>query len=262
MTETPVGQLDKIRSGGTPDRLYFSLALLCLAIAVVGFTPTYWAQLPAGTLTASPLLHLHAILFTAWPLLLCSQAWLGSRRRLKHHRAWGLVGISLASMMLLVGLAVAVDAMNMRLANGEGLAPRMFLVVPFSGVGMFFLLFAAAIANINRPDWHKRLMIAATTSVLQAAMARFFFYARHGLGPNMRPTSFPSTPVSAALRGSLLLDLAIAIGMIVDWRTRGRPHPAWLWSLGALLSVQILRDPLSRTAEWLAFTGWVGRFFG
>lgn len=244
----------------TRDRTFLWLAILALLIAVLGFTPTYWSQLPAGTTNASPLVHLHAFAFTAWPLLLVSQALRIDRGKVHNHRTWGLVGISLATVMLLVGIATAVVAMETRLAHGEGDAARAFLIVPFTGVSVFYLFLMAAALNVTRPDWHKRFVIVATSSVLQAAMARFAFFAVHGMGPGMRPTSFPSAPATAPLVGSLLLDLMVVYGMVVDWRRDGRPHPAWLWGLTILLVVQFGRAPLSATPAWLSFADWLTRF--
>jgi hypothetical protein len=171
-----------------------------------------------------------------------------------------MAGISLATMLLLVGIATAVAAMSTRLAHGEGDAARAFLIVPFTGVSVFYLYFMAAAFNFNRADWHKRLIIVATSSVLQAAMARFFFFAKHGVGPGMRPTSFPVAPPTGPLVGSLLLDLLLIYGMAVDWRRDGRVHPAWLWGLGGLLIVQFGRAPFSHTAAWLGFADWLTRF--
>ena len=244
----------------TRDRSFLWLAILSLLIAVVGFTPTYWAQLPAGTTNASPLIHLHALAFTAWPLLLVSQALRIERGKLRNHRFWGIAGISLATIMLIVGIATAVVAMQARLANGEGDAARAFLIVPITGVGVFYLYFMAAALNFTRPDWHKRFVIVATSSVLQAAVARFVFFAKHGIGPGVRPSSFPVVPVTAPLVGSLLLDLLVVFGMVIDWRRDGRPHPAWLWGLAGLLVVQVARAPLSTTSAWLSFADWLTRF--
>lgn len=253
------GAVSKPRAA-TRDRTFLWLAILALLIAVLGFTPTYWAQLPAGTTNASPLIHLHALAFTAWPLLLVSQALRIERGKLRNHRAWGIAGISLATVMMIVGIATAVVAMQTRLANGEGDAARAFLIVPITGVSVFYLYFMAAAFNFTRPDWHKRFVIVATSSVLQAAMARFAFFANHGMGPGIRPTSFPSAPATAPLVGSLLLDLMVVYGMVIDWRRDGRPHPAWLWGLGGLLIVQLARAPLSTTSAWLAFADWLTRF--
>ena len=50
--------------------------------------------------------------------------------------------------------------------------------------------------------------------------------------------------------------------MIYDWRTRGRPHPAYLWGGGLTLAVQLLRVPLSTSGPWLALAAFLERFTG
>jgi hypothetical protein len=87
---------------------YVWMSAACLAVAFVGFLPTYWLQLPRSTFIGPPLLHLHAILFFGWILLLLSQTVLAARGQLKHHRAWGLAGVALASAMVVVGIAAAI----------------------------------------------------------------------------------------------------------------------------------------------------------
>jgi hypothetical protein len=56
-----------------------------------------------------------------------------------------------------------------------------------SAITLFAGFFAAAIANIQRPEAHKRLMLLATISLLQAAMGRVFFVLATGGGPGLRP---------------------------------------------------------------------------
>ena len=52
---------------------YVWMAGACALIAFGGFAPTYWLQLAPGTFIGSPLLHLHALLFSAWPLFFLLQ---------------------------------------------------------------------------------------------------------------------------------------------------------------------------------------------
>src|SRR5688572_20868493 len=102
------------------------MAAICLVVALVGFAPTYWLQLAPGTFIGTPLLHLHGVLFSAWPLYLLGQTVLVAQGRIARHRAWGLLGISLATGMVCVGFAVANDVLATRLAAGYGDAARAF----------------------------------------------------------------------------------------------------------------------------------------
>ena len=89
--------------------------------------------------------------------------------------------------MVAVGLAAAIRTLNAGLAAGYGDRSRAFLILPVSAISLFAFFVAAAIANIRRPEAHKRLMLLATISLLQAAMGRVFFVLVTGGGPGLRP---------------------------------------------------------------------------
>jgi hypothetical protein len=232
---------------------YVWMAAVCALVAFSGFAPTYWLQLPAGTFVGPPLLHLHGALFFAWTMLLLSQTTLAANGRLDHHRAWGLVGISLATAMVVIGLAAAINTLTTGLAAGYGDSARAFLILPVSAISLFAGFFVAAIANIQRPETHKRLILLATISLLQAAIGRVFFVLATGGGPGLRPGLGPPPPLIIGLVPSLILELMIVAGIVYDWRTRGRPHPVWLIGAAVMTTVILLRGPLSVTPAWLAF---------
>jgi hypothetical protein len=243
-------------------RFYFWLSLACLAIGVGGFVPTYWLQVPAGSFSGTPLTHIHALVFTGWLLLLVGQNWRIAQGRLDHHKAWGLVGISLATAMLVIGWLTAIAGLHERLADGFGDKARAFLIVPLFAVSMFFAFVVAAIANIRRPEWHKRLIFVATTIALTAAMARFVLLYRQGFEWGMRPGNGPPAPVNASLVPFSIVALVIVSGMVFDWRNRGKPHPAWTIGLAVLVVGMVLRAPVSQTTAWLAFADWTTRIAG
>ena len=243
-------------------RFYFWLSLACLAIGVGGFAPTYWLQVPAGTFTGTPLMHIHAVVFTGWLLLLVGQNWRIAQGRLDHHKAWGLVGISLATAMLVIGWLTAIVGLEERLAGGFGDKSRAFLIVPLFSVTTFFAFVVAAIANIRRPEWHKRFIFVGTAIALMAAVARFFLIYNKGFAPGVRPGNFPPNPVNASLPALAVVCLIVVAGMIHDWRTRGRPHPAWTIGLSVLVIGGLLRAPLAATPAWLAFADWTTRIAG
>jgi hypothetical protein len=241
---------------------YVWMAGVCALIAFGGFLPTYWLQLPAGTFVGPPLLHIHGALFSAWTLLLLSQTMLAAQGRLSHHRAWGLAGIALASAMVVVGIAVAVYALRVELAAGYGDAARAFLTVPLGALALFGGFFIAAIANINRPEAHKRWMLLATISLLQAAMGRVGFVLATGGGPGMRPGLAAPPPAIVVVISSLLLELLIVAAIVYDWRTRGRPHRVWLIGAWMMTAVILLRPLLGATQGWLAFADSFSRIAG
>ncbi len=239
---------------------YFWMAIACAAIAFGAFAPTYWLQLPAGTFVGSRLLHLHGALFFAWTVLLLSQTALAAGGRLQNHRAWGLAGIALASVMVFTGIAAAIGTLNLGLSEGFGDRSRAFMIIPVTAIGLFAGFFATAIANINRPEWHKRLMILATASLLQAAMGRIFFVLITGGGPGLRPGLGPPPPLAIGVGPSLIGELLIVAGIVYDWKTRGRPHPAWLIGAAVITTVILSRGPLAGTQAWLGVADFLSSF--
>jgi hypothetical protein len=231
---------------------YVWMASACALVAFGAFAPTYWLQLPGRTFVGPPLLHIHAVLFSAWTLLLFSQAMLAANGRLDHHRAWGLVGISLATAMVFMGLAAAVHTLVYGLAAGYGDSVRAFFLLPVTAILMFAGFFIAAVANIKRPETHKRLVLLATISLLQAAMGRIAFLLINGSGPGQRPGLGPPASLAFAIGPSLVLELLIVAGMIYDWRTRGRPHRVWVIGSVLFAVVVVARAPISTSHAWLA----------
>jgi hypothetical protein len=237
------------------DRFYARMAVVCLAVGVIGFAPTYWVPLLRGTLDVSPLAHAHALFFYGWLLLLIRQSTLAASGQLVRHRASGLVGIALASGMFFVGIGMAIHSLKSSMADGFEAAARAFTIVPVSGIVLFAILFALAIARVHDRDVHKRLMLVNTAGLLQAAVGRWFVLLLAPPSPPGVPVSPP--PVFITVMPALVVDLLIVAGMVYDWRTRGRVHRVYWIAGGATLAVQLLRVPLSQTSAWLQLTNWL-----
>jgi hypothetical protein len=237
------------------DRFYARMAVVCLAVGVIGFAPTYWVPLLRGSLDAPPLAHAHALFFYGWLLLFVRQSSLAASGQYVRHRALGLLGIALASGMFFVGVGMAIHSLKESIADGFEPAARAFTIVPISGIVLFAILFAAAIANVRDSDVHKRLMLVNTAGILQAAVGRWFILF---LAPPTTPgVAVSPPPVFVTVMPGIVVDLLIVTGMIYDWRARGRVHRVYGIAGGALLAVQLLRVPLSTTAPWLNATNWL-----
>lgn len=241
---------------------YVWMAAACALVAFGGFAPTYWAQVPAGTFVGPPLLHMHAALFSAWSIFLFSQASLAANGRLSDHRAWGLAGIALATAMAVFGLAVAILSLQHGIAVGYGDRARSFFIVPVTAIAMFAGFFIAAICNIGRPEWHKRFILLATIALLAAPVARIFFVIATGGGPGARPGLAMPPPVSRAIIQGLLVEVLAVAGALYDWRTRGKPHPAWLIGAAVQTLVVLVRVPISTTSWWLTIADAASRIAG
>lgn len=231
---------------------YLYMAVTCALIAFLGFAPTYWRPLLSGKLDAHPIIHLHGIVFFAWSLFIVLQAWLAASRRIASHRSLGMLGVSLATAMTIFGFLVAINRMHAASALGLAEAGKSFAIVPVAAIVFFAITFAAAVANIRRPEWHKRLMLVAAISILDAPIARWFIVA---LAPADAPPGPP--PVAVDLGPSLIAFLLLVIAMVVDWRRLGRPHAAYLAGTGAYALMKILQVPISTTAAWHTVASWL-----
>lgn len=238
------------RSLGT---FHLWMAGIFVLIAFSGFAETYWMQLPAGTFTGKPLLHLHGLLFSAWTLFYFSQTWLIASGQTLHHRAWGVAGVSLATGMVFVGLATAIASMHKSTAQGYAETARAFAIVPITGAFLFAGLIAWAVVSVKTPEVHKRLMMLATISILQAPIGRFFFLTLGGGGgPGSRPGMGPPAPVVTTVGPGIVGALLIVAALVYEWRTRGKPHVITVSVGAAIVAIQLLRVPLSVTPQWQA----------
>ena len=94
------------------DRLFYGSIAVALALTVfLGFGPTYFfpifARSPQSTQTGgpvTPLVHVHAALFSAWVLLFIAQTTLVAQSRIAVHRRLGIAGGVLAALMVIMRL--------------------------------------------------------------------------------------------------------------------------------------------------------------
>jgi len=257
MTANVAGEMRATRS-----RFYVWMAGIGVLIAFGLFAPTYWLQIPGGTFTGSPLLHLHGLLFSAWTLFFFSQTWLAAGGRIESHRAWGMLGVALATAMVFSGFATAILSMTHGIATGNAANARAFAIVPISAMAIFGAFVAAAIVRVRRPETHKRLMLLATLSILQAPLDRIFFALQAGIAPGLRPGSVPTPPPEATIPSGLITVALILVAVVYDWRTRGRPHAVYLVGGAIVVAAIFLRLPLSGTAAWQATATFLAGFAG
>jgi hypothetical protein len=228
---------------------YFYMALACAAVAFLGFAPTYWLPMASGKFPSMPVVHFHGLLFFAWTLYFAYQSWLATSGQVTRHRTIGMIGVSLATAMTIFGFLVAVNAMKRSAALGmtdEGIA---FVIVPLSGMLFFAVVFALAIANVRRPEIHKRLMLLAGISLLDAAVARWFLTF---LAP---PGAVGPPPVPVTIAPAFVAYLLLVVAIVFDRRTRGRPHPVYVYGGIALIAIKLLNWPISTTSAWHSLAG-------
>jgi hypothetical protein len=237
----------------TRSRFYFIMALAMLAIAIVGFLPTYFLPLTQGAFVAPAIVHLHGAMFYAWTLYFVSQTWLVASGSVGAHRDWGLLGIAIATAMVLLVFVTVGAMVSFRGEHGYYEPALKFTWVQVSGMLFFGAAVALAVMNVKRPEVHKRLMLLATISLMNAPIARLFLVLGGGGPP---PVGAPP-PVSVTLLPDLITDLLVVAAIVFDWRTRGRPHPVYVVGGLALLVMHLTKVPVSETDAWRSIAVWL-----
>jgi hypothetical protein len=153
------------------NRFFVGMSLLLLATVMVGFAKSYFL---AGFIRAplpNKLIHVHAFLFSCWILLLIAQASFISANRFNLHRQFGLFGFGLACGMVVVGLMAATDSMT-RIRMVGPIDMRTFYAVPMFDVIVFAALIFFAYRWRHDPATHKRLILIASITIVDAATGR------------------------------------------------------------------------------------------
>jgi hypothetical protein len=189
---------------------------------------------------APPVVHLHAVIFVSWMILLVTQSALVGTGNVKLHRSLGMWGIAHATAIMIFGLMLQLIAT--RSAMDKGFAPGtdgLYLgLCAFAG---FSLMFTLAIRNRPRPEIHRRMILFAMLPVLPPGVNRFWSHA-FGLAP------IPVVPLYLTL-----WSMAAAI-LIHEWRRNGRISryslfgAGWIFVEGAMHKVVVHSSPFDRLA--------------
>lgn len=238
------------KDAGTGIRLgdlYSWTALGCVLTAFLGFLPTFWMPLTAGQFKANPVVFMHGIGFFTWTLFALVQTSLVPAGRVLLHRSVGLAGISFATILTMLGFLAALNSLQSGIAAHQAAGAEAFLIVPLTVIVTFAVLFIFAISNIRRPEFHKRLMLLATISVLNAPVARPLI---------AWVWKFPPTdqlPVWIDVPATYLSYLLIVPALIFDWRRNGRIHPVYMIAVPILVLIPLVAMPISDSAAWHGF---------
>jgi hypothetical protein len=152
---------------------YFGVALLCAGIVAWGFWDTYYTRAFARADLPS-IVHVHAVVFTIWVLVLVAQAAVVVAGHVRLHRRLGAAGMLYGALVFCVGLLVSVGAPALRVRADFYSLDVGGIVVLYNLTDMllFGAFLALAFVYRNRPELHKRWIIAATAALLGAALGR------------------------------------------------------------------------------------------
>lgn len=183
------------------------------------------------------IVYVHAVAFVGWLILLTVQVLLIRSRKVRIHRRVGLAGVFLAAAMIVLGPAAALTTGKADL-SGPNAAPQ-FLSVQLSDLVEFAALAAAAVSARKEPAAHKRLMLLATLSLVDAGFGRF-------LGDPL--TRMLGNGIWQFWVSGYAPSLVLILGIgCYDWATRRRLHPAYVFGAAWILVGQV-------TASWLFYS--------
>lgn len=220
------------------DRNFFLtlVALMWLGI-ISGFGLDVVDHFRRSTHAYPLIVHVHALLFVGWLVLLTVQLLLVRGRRLDIHRRLGMLAAWMIPVMVVAGLATAWTVQRQFAPLGD----PQFISINLTDMLGFSTLAAAGLMLRRDPSAHKRLILLSTLYLSTAGFARLWLLTIGGVGTN----HFWGFFVAYNIGGDVLIAGLGAHDLV----TRGRLHPAYI--TGALW---ILANEL--VAAWLYFAPW------
>ncbi len=199
----------------------------------------YFHESPA----APTIVHIHAVVFTIWLLLLTSLVLLVENEKVQVHRKLGWFAGGWACLMTVLGPWAILASMAVNL-NHPDLIPPPFLSIAFSNSLLFAALTGVGVLLRRNSAAHKRIMILATAAMADPGFSRFTGYL------------WPAEPHSPIVwyfytyYGDLLLILLI---FLWDWK-KGRVMKQYVYAASAVLLIEFMAVGLYFWEPWKVFT--------
>jgi len=225
-------------------KVYLWAGVIATLLALVGFWPTYFGPLFAGRLNATRIVHVHAVVQVLWLALFLTQITLAATGHIAQHLRLGKWLFLLGAIVIVLGLAVSFASFGAQIAHGETARAQRRLFGFFRDIGIFVPFLAAGWIYRNRPEIHKRSMIAATTMLLLPAVSRMTF-----LGAPVPLWKF-----------MLIWPVPIYICMIYDFVSKRRIHIVYVLAVMVMLTARLIL-PFGRSQTWAEISGWFVQFY-
>ena len=229
-------------------RFYVWTAIVFVLIAFGGFSPSYWAPVVAGHVRMPAIVHVHGALLFSWTLFYLAQTTWVAAGRTSAHRAWGLAGIALFTLTICSIVVLKITMIRLDDARGFGDASRRFTAVAIGNLPLLIGAFALAIAKVNRPEVHKRLMYLLMSGMMIPAIARVFLAV---LAPPGAIAGGPP-PAFVAIPPAVVATLMVLVAMVYDWRSGRRPANVYMYGGPLLILSNVSAFLISRTDAWMS----------
>lgn len=223
-------------------RLFLTAAIGFPLVVLIGYFKSYYfSSFFDVRPVANALVHAHGIVMSTWVLYFVAQVALIRSKNVKLHMTMGLAGIALALIVIVVGMATAVDAQLVRAAAPPGANPHAFFFLPVSDMTIFAVLFAGAIYYRKRPTEHKSLMLLTAINFMPAALFRI-----------------PAVPPEYTYIWAFGVPALVAVSTLA-WHTwkHGKLNKIFALGVSPIVIAVPLRPIISESSTWLAFVGWL-----
>jgi len=240
MSGTPV-LASSVARAPRPDRpLFVFSVLLVLTVVLAGFAPTFYLKSVFGTPPLSTLLFAHGVVMSTWIALLVVQTALVEFGRTDLHRRLGVAGVGVAVLLVVIGVAAALDAAQRGFSPTPQVTPLMFLAIPLVDLLVFSILVGGALAMRRKSAAHKRLMLLATVGMLTPAVARLPIDA-------LKEAGLP------AFFGGMITCVLVVVA--IDTVRHRRLHPAFGWGAALIIVGVPGRIALAQSDAWVSIAG-------
>lgn len=225
------------------DRNFFLTYVVLIWFGVLnGFVPEILQHIAKNKPPYPVIIHIHAIAFVGWLVLLTVQVLLIRRSRHDLHRKLGLAAMALAAIMIVVGPATAFYMQRYHWGTPE--SDPAFLAIQLTDIIAFTGLAGAAFALRADSSAHKRLILLATLYISDAGFARFLGDGVHAL---LGDGFFPFMASLYLANDILILGLGA-----YDLITRRRLHPVYIVGLVWVAANQLTASLLYHSPAWKA----------
>lgn len=229
-----------------PHDLFSIFALVAFAIVFAGFARTFFLRFLFASPKLPVYLYLHGLLFSGWFALFFIQSRLIASHRVGLHRRLGMVGAGLAGLAIPVAIVVAIRAgrhvYETQSKPFSVEAPP--LALDFGACLAFTVFIGLALYFRRRGDFHKRLMLLGSSSILLPALGRI-----------------PGLFIVRGLWGLVGFAEIVPLTFIVyDTIRRKRLHPAFAWGGLAIVLSWPTFLLVGSTEFWLRLAQWVVRW--
>lgn len=215
------------------------IAGLVLLLTFVGFAKSYYLKNLFGGDALSILLHVHGLVMTLWILLFMLQVLLIVIRKHALHRRVGMWGMGLGLLVMVIGIATAIDSARRAQAEPGGLS---FLATSLGELLVFVALVALGLIYRRQRDFHSRFMLLANLSIIAPAIARL--------------------PLDVIERGGLSLvfilkGACVFAYVLYDLANTRRLHPVTAWASLLIIVTYPITRLVGALPIWIDIARWL-----